>query len=200
MTLLRAAGAAYLLGAIPFSFLLARLRGIDLRAIGSGNPGATNVARALGWRLGLLALALDIGKGAGAVAIGRAHGLEGYPLAVVGAAGVLGHVFSVFLAFRGGKGVATAAGAFLALEPAAMAAGLATFGVSVGATRYVSLGSLLGVTALVASVVWLRGPTHPNAVLAYFAWAMLVLRHRANIARLLAGTENRLGTPPPASP
>lgn len=192
--------AAYLLGSVPFAYLLARARGVDLRTVGSGNIGATNAARALGMRWGALALGLDAAKGSVAVACGGRLGLAGAELVAVAAAAVLGHVFSCFMAFRGGKGVATAAGAFAALEPLALAAGLVAFGLVVGATRYVSLGSLVAGAVVAGVVLGTRGPFHPHAALAGFAVLVLVIRHRDNIARLRAGTEPRFGSPAPVAP
>ncbi len=185
--------AAYLIGAIPFSYLLARWHGVNLRSVGSGNIGATNVARALGPRWGSAALALDASKGALAIALAVGLGLERKWQVWSGASAVLGHVFPVFLGFRGGKGVATAAGAFLALEPRSCLVGLAVFGVAVAVTRYVSLGSILGASAVLGSLVATKGIAHPSSILAVFVWVILVVRHRDNLARLRDGTERRFG-------
>ena len=183
----------YLLGALPFSAWIARLHGVDLRRVGSGNYGATNVARALGKGWGALALLLDATKGAAAVHWGTHLGLTGWDLLAVGFCGILGHVASVFLGFRGGKGVATSLGVFVALEPMATSAAFVTFVVVLVLTRYVSLGSMLGGLALVLTLVLTRGLDEPATRFAVVAWVLLVWRHRANIGRLMRGTESRFG-------
>lgn len=191
---------AYLLGSVSFSFLIVRIKeGKDVRTLGSGNAGATNVLRASSLSAAVLTLVLDLGKGVAAVLGTRL--LEAPPPVVGGAAFavVLGHVFPVFLGFRGGKGVATAAGALGALEPLAMLATLAVFVAVVAWKRYVSLGSV--VAALVFPLLawaghrlgWIPDVT-PSVVIASAAIAALVLyRHRSNLVRLRRGTENRLG-------
>lgn len=183
----------YLLGSLPFSAWIARLHGVDLRQVGSGNYGATNVARALGKGWGALALGLDATKGAAAVALGRELGLDGWALLAVGFSGILGHVASVFLGFRGGKGVATSLGVFLALEPTATAVAFVTFLGVVVLTRYISLGSMVGGFALVGTLAVTRGWEEPTTRFALVAWVLLVWRHRANIGRLMRGTESRFG-------
>ena len=200
MSLGVALAAAYLIGSIPFAFLLARARGVDLRTVGSGNIGATNAARALGMRWGAVALLLDAAKGTAAVALGARLGLAEPALVPVAAAAVLGHVFPCFLGFKGGKGVATAAGAFLALEPAPLGLGLVAFGAVVAVTRYVSLGSLVAGLVVAGAVGATRGPSHPHTWLAAFAVVVLVVRHRENIARLRAGTEAKFGSGASAAP
>jgi glycerol-3-phosphate acyltransferase PlsY len=192
--------AAYLLGSVSFSFLIVKLKeGKDVRTVGSGNAGATNVLRASSLGAAVLTLVLDLAKGVAAVLGTR---LLGAPPPVVGGAAfavVLGHVFPVFLGFRGGKGVATAAGALGALEPLAMLATLAVFVAVVLWKRYVSLGSI--VAALVFPLLaWaghrlgkMPGVT-PSTVIASAAIAALVLfRHRSNLVRLHRGSEPRLG-------
>lgn len=185
--------ASYALGSVPFSLLAARLRGVDLRTQGSGNLGATNAIRVLGPGLGVPVLLADVAKGFVAVSVfpglfgGESWGL---PLAC-GAAAIIGHVASAFLRFRGGKGVATAAGAFLGLAPAGLGIAAAVFVVVLLATRYVSLASILGAAALPVAL-WLSGD-RPEVTAVGVAIALLVLfRHRANLGRLLAGRENRL--------
>jgi glycerol-3-phosphate acyltransferase PlsY len=203
---LLAVAAAYLLGSVSFGYLIVRfLRGEDVRRSGSGNAGATNVYRLAGTPAGVAVLLLDVGKGAAAVALARALG---EPEAVVGAAAlavVLGHAFPVYFGFRGGKGVATSIGAFTALAPlAALAAVLAFFAVVVWQRR-VSLGSMVG-AVLFPVLVWWLGPEDRGFYgLAGGGWvvasalalsaAVLVL-HRSNLRRLLAGTEPRLGETP----
>jgi glycerol-3-phosphate acyltransferase PlsY len=191
--------AGYLLGALPFSVWIARARGVDVRRVGSGNPGATNVLRAAGRGPGLLALACDVAKGVVAVLLARLLGLSPAWWGWAALAAVCGHVFSVFLRFRGGKGVATAAGALGAVSPLALGAAMVVFAVAVGLTRYVSLGSMLGAVAFPVALCWLTsGELDRDARAALLVSsgliAMLVLvRHRANLQRLLAGTENKLG-------
>jgi acyl phosphate:glycerol-3-phosphate acyltransferase len=188
--------AAFLLGGIPFSHLIARLRGVDLRSVGSGNIGATNLARALGYGAGALGLLLDAAKGAAAVLIPRAlPGLEATPAleAVAAGAAILGHSFSPFLRFRGGKGVATGAGAFAVLAPRATLAAVAVFAVVVGLTRIVGLGSVLAALTLPLSA-HLFGAPRAVTIAAGLVSMLVIARHRANLTRLLRGTEHRLGT------
>ena len=188
--------AAYLLGATPTSYLAARLgRGIDLREHGSKNLGATNVYRVLGWRYAIPVGLLDVAKGAVAVALlGRwAHGPAWLPVAL-GAAAVLGHVYSPYVRFKGGKGVATAAGMFLALAPLAIAISVPIWGATLWLTGYVSLGSLV-VAALFPVWVALTARGAAPTLWASIALALLIAyAHRANIRRLMAGTENRFRT------
>ena len=137
---------SYLLGAIPFAFLVVRwLSGVDIRQVGSGNVGATNVLRSTGMPTAALVLALDVAKGAAPVVVGQSLGAPPGVLGACALAAVLGHVFPVFLGFRGGKGVATAAGAIGAMSPAPMVAAVLVFGLAVVWKRYVSLGSMLAV-------------------------------------------------------
>ena len=142
----------YVVGAIPFALLLARqVGGTDVRAVGSGNVGAANVLRTTGAFAGLMVMALDISKGCAVVLFAGSMGSDSAVRAVVGAAAVVGHVFPVWLRFRGGKGVATACGVFAVLAPRATAVAVATFGLVVWITRYVSLGSILGGTCAAAA-------------------------------------------------
>ncbi len=193
-----AMGGAYLLGSLPFSFWIARYKGIDLYQIGSGNVGATNVARALGPRWGAFALVLDATKGAGGIALGLCAELSGWSLMACGLCAILGHVYSVFLGFKGGKGVATSLGVFLALEPHAMGISFLAFAAVVLSTRYVSLASLLAGASLCLTLSLTRGFGFPAAQFAFLAWILLIVRHRANIQRLWAGTESRFGERPVA--
>ena len=189
---------AYLLGAIPFSYLVAKWRGIDVRTVGSGNVGATNVMRSAGVAAGLVAFALDAAKGAGAAVLAQwisgRHAPESADVwpALAAAAAVLGHVFPVWLGFRGGKGVATGAGAFLPLAPLAAGLAIATFAFVTAATRYVSLGSIVGATLLAALAFLTQGNLAISAA-ALFCSTLIVIKHRDNIRRLLRGEENRLG-------
>jgi len=186
--------ACYLVGSIPFSFLVARLWGVaDVRRVGSGNVGATNVMRSAGAVPGALALLLDVAKGSAAVlAVARIGGPDLVGLAATSA--VVGHTFPVWLGFRGGKGVATGAGAFLAIAPGATAAGLLVFAVTLAATRYVSAGSIAGSLALAVAAFVTGQP--PGVAWASAAVALLVAwTHRGNLARIAGGTESRLGRP-----
>ena len=174
--------AAFWAGAIPFGVLIARRRGVDIRAHGSGNIGATNVTRVLGVRDGAAVLLLDALKGAlptaAALATGRPPGI----VAVTGGAAILGHCFSPFLRGRGGKGVATAAGVFLVIAPAITGVAAAVFAVVLRATRVPALGSLAAAAAISAGLV-LRGGG-PYAQLACATTALLVYTHRGNLAKL----------------
>jgi glycerol-3-phosphate acyltransferase PlsY len=192
---------AYLLGSIPFGYLLVRFfRKEDIRATGSGNIGATNVARAGGKALGLLTLLLDALKGYIAVVIAMhlapntVHGLSNLAIAAAVAA-VLGHVFPVWLGFRGGKGVATALGVFLALVPWVALSALGLFILVVATTRLVSLGSVLAAVSIPLFALLLV-PHRSAALLAGLSFISLVsiLKHHANIVRLLHGTESRFGS------
>jgi acyl phosphate:glycerol-3-phosphate acyltransferase len=187
--LLAAAIVAYLLGSIPFGLLLTRLAGIgDLRRIGSGNIGATNVLRTGSKALAGLTLACDVGKGAAAVLIGKAWGMEAVLVASV--AVVIGHMFPVWLRFRGGKGVATALGVLLALAwpVGVIAAGLwfATALIS----HYSSLAALVAAVA-VPGLAWVFADPPRATVISVIA-ILVVIRHRGNVQRLLAGTESRI--------
>jgi acyl phosphate:glycerol-3-phosphate acyltransferase len=184
---------AYLLGSISFSYLIVKAReGMDVRTVGSGNAGATNVLRASGKGPAAAVLLLDMTKGVLAVAVAR--WLQATP-PVVGAAAVavvLGHVFPVFLGFRGGKGVATSAGALGALAPAAMLFTLLVFVLVVSWKRYVSLGSMAAAAAF-PLLAW-AGRRDPSLIAASAAIALvIVVKHRTNLRRLLRGAEPRLG-------
>ena len=186
---------AYLLGSFPTAYLAVRLAGRgDVRRIGSGNVGATNTLRAAGWKLALLVLLVDVGKGALAVwLMGRATQDPGW-VALAGLAAIAGHCFPVWLRFEGGKGVATGLGAFAPLAPRAALAALLAFALVAAGTRYVSLGSVAGGAALAGLAFALRGPD-PVAIAAALTAALVVFRHRANLRRILGGTERRLGQP-----
>jgi glycerol-3-phosphate acyltransferase PlsY len=183
---------------VPFGLLLARLlKGVDLRTIGSGNIGATNTMRALGRPWGVFAFLLDLAKGwlPAFWFAALASSAEGRQLASVlcGAAAVVGHCFPVYLRFRGGKGVATACGAMVAIDPLVFLIGGSVWLLAALALRYVSLASILmGVTFPLAA--WWRHPDGLPLVLGASALTVLIIvRHRANIARMLAGTEPRMG-------
>lgn len=197
--------ASYLLGSIPFSFLVARFFGVaDVRRAGSGNVGATNVLRTAGKTAGVLAFVLDAGKGAAAAWLALALERQGWlglsqagaswaPWAALSA--VVGHLYPVWLGFKGGKGVATGAGAFLPLAPVATLASAAVFALLLAWLRYVSLASLCASLAL-ALLVPLLGAPREVGLAAGVVSALVVFRHRENIARLLAGTERRAGSVP----
>jgi glycerol-3-phosphate acyltransferase PlsY len=189
--------AGYLLGSIPFGIFMAKLfRGADLRSSGSGNIGATNVARVVGPAAGILTMLLDAAKGWFAVWL-AARLMHGETLGVVlaGFFAMLGHCFPIWLRFRGGKGVATAAGVFLSLCPSALLAAFILFLLVVGFWRYVSLGSIAAAAAvpLLIYLFWAPHFAPPRSVtLATLAIATLVIfQHRANIARLSRGEEPR---------
>ena len=228
---------AYLCGSIPFGPLVARLRGVDLRRVGSGNVGATNVARALGKPLGILVFLCDAAKGllpvlltaavlgrfiSGAAAthdvLGVAaalHGVGGrvgdavgagpgpgaawsaaladhWLLAAAGAAAFLGHITSPFLGFRGGKGVATAFGVFIAIAPLPAALALGVFALTYALTRISSLGSLLAATTFVPALYLMAHPRPGDATLAVFMWVVIVVRHHDNLRRLVRREERTL--------
>lgn len=182
----------YLAGSVPFAFLLARRAGIDVRVAGSGNVGAANVLRTTGvWRA-IAVMALDVGKGAAVVGIAYSASSNAAVPAATGAAAVVGHIYPVWLRFHGGKGVAVAAGVFSVLTPIATAVAAALFVFVVFATRYVSLGSIAATTAL-PPAAWLSGAPPVVVSVAGSIAALILFRHRSNIARLLAGTERRVG-------
>src|SRR2546425_8451154 len=185
--------AAYLIGSIPFALLLARRWGAaDLRQVGSGNLGAANVMRASGVTAGVLVAILDITKGACSVMLAeRLSGNAAAP-AAAGLAAIVGHIYPVWLRFRGGKGVATACGVFSVLTPLAVPPALAVFLVTVWLTKYVSLGSILATIAL-PSIAYATGAPAAILIAAWSAAALILFRHRSNVARLVGGTERRLG-------
>jgi len=187
--------ASYLLGSIPTSWLVVRLvKGQDLRTLGSGNLGATNLFRQLGWRYAVPVGLFDMAKGAIPVlAFGPLAGAGPLTPLVLGVAAVFGHVYSVFVRFKGGKGVATGAGVVLGLAPWAFLVALAVWLVTVRVTGFVSLGSILGAAAL-PPAVWLLHPERRPLTWLFALLALLIIAlHHANIRRLLAGTEHRFG-------
>ncbi|MHC5053217.1 MAG: glycerol-3-phosphate 1-O-acyltransferase PlsY [Planctomycetota bacterium] len=203
MSAVAALAAGYAVGGVPFGYILARARGIDIRKVGSGNVGATNVGRALGRKWGLLALALDIAKGFVPVFF-LARALPGwfgassvssadYALSAMGLGAILGHVFTPWLGFRGGKGVATSIGVFAALLHFWIALPLVVYLLVRKLTGYVSAGSLSLAALLPAAAVahrWDRlAEAWPTLAFACFAALLIVLRHRANIVRLVKGEE-----------
>lgn len=189
---------AYLLGSLPFSYLVVRRRtGLDVRQVGSGNPGATNVLRVAGPGAGVTALACDVGKGVVAVLLPRLLRQPTEVAAGSAVAAVAGHVFPLYQGFRGGKGAATAFGALAALAPRSAVGSVAVFAGTVAASRYVSLGSMAGAAAFPLLLVVdsrRRGRAEPALFAATGAVAALVIaRHYGNVRRLTTGTERRLG-------
>ena len=182
----------YLIGSIPFAQVLSRRHGIDLRRVGSGNVGASNVLRTSGVRPAVVAMCLDAVKGAVAVLLAERLA-QGTPTHVAaGVASVVGHVFPVWLRFRGGKGVATAAGVFGVMTPGALAIACGVFLVAVWVTRFISVGSIAAAVTL-ATVTLATDAPAVVSVGAATAAAIIIHRHRANVARLIAGTERRVG-------
>jgi glycerol-3-phosphate acyltransferase PlsY len=179
---------SYLLGSVPTGFILGSMVGVDVRKEGSGNVGATNVARVLGKGRGVLTLIIDVAKGW--LPVFAAQQMEmGLPTAsLAGVAAFLGHLYSLFLRFEGGKGVATAFGVFLALAPLPSLVSLTVFALVFAAGRLVSLGSMAAAVAAPLSF-WLMGYPPPMIATAAFFAVMIIWRHRGNIRRLLAGTE-----------
>jgi glycerol-3-phosphate acyltransferase PlsY len=182
---------AYLIGSVPFALLLARRWGADLRLVGSGNLGAANVLRASGVKAGVLVALLDVAKGA--VSVVLAERLAGTSAAAAaGLAAIVGHIYPIWLRFRGGKGVATACGVFAILTPVAVPAAMSIFFITVWATKYISLGSVLASLAL-PPLAYATGSPLPAVAAACAAASIIVFRHRSNLMRLRAGTERRIG-------
>jgi acyl phosphate:glycerol-3-phosphate acyltransferase len=193
MTVLVAVAAvlgSYLLGSVPTGLLVARARGVDLRTVGSGNIGATNVARVLGKKLGMLVLILDALKGLVPTVLAGRGALSEALVATVGLAAIVGHIFPVWLRFRGGKGVATGLGVFLAVAPVAAVTAVVAYAVVFALWRISSIGSLVAATVLIAGMFVTHRPA-PVIALAVAAWLLIVFRHRGNIARLIRGKEER---------
>ncbi len=185
--------AGYLLGSIPFAYLLARRhRGIDLRLAGSGNVGAANLLRTTTKKIGLSAMVFDVAKGVASVLVARQIDPGATGPAVAGIAAVLGHIYPVWLGFRGGKGVATTCGVFLVLAPQATAIAIVIFLGLVWWSRYISLGSVAG-SVLLAPLAYLTGTTEMTVIAAAIVAGIVVHRHRSNLRRVFAGIERRLG-------
>jgi glycerol-3-phosphate acyltransferase PlsY len=185
----------YLLGSIPFSYVVARSFGAgDIRQVGSGNVGATNVMRSAGKAAGVLAFLLDAAKGAAATLLVSHFGPEGalWP-SLAATAAVLGHVFPVWLRFRGGKGVATGVGAFLPLAPLAAALSMVVFAVTLAVWRFVSVSSVVAAVSL-PILAALFGASLAVTLAAAFCVGLIVWKHRPNLERLAAGAERRVGT------
>ena len=206
--------AAYLLGSIPFGFLVAKAKGIDIRSVGSGNIGATNALRVLGKPAGIFVLLMDVLKGYVACALlapqiydrliphysGFFRAFHDLPVefqmrffVIAGVFAVLGHNYTCWLKFKGGKGIATTAGVFLALAPWALLVALAVFMLALMATRIVSVASMSAAVALPVAV-WVMSPNNLFlGIVTTALGALAIYKHKSNIQRLMAGTENRLG-------
>jgi glycerol-3-phosphate acyltransferase PlsY len=181
----------YLSGSVPFAYLVSRRRGIDLRRVGSGNVGASNVLRTTGVSNAVVAMGLDAVKGALAVFLAsRLTSTPAIPVAA-GVASIIGHVYPVWLRFRGGKGVATAAGVFAVLSPGALLAACLVFVLGVWISRFISVGSLAATITLAVVTMMNDDPLVPMGALA--SAAVIIHRHRANLVRLFKGTERRVG-------
>ncbi len=192
----------YFLGSVPFGLLAARLKGMDIRKHGSGNIGATNVWRVCGWRYGLPVFVLDVLKGVAAVWLARWLAVrfsgDASWAGIVAALGcIIGHSFPVWLGFKGGKGVATSLGVFLGLMWLPSLIALAIWAVVFKVSGYVSLASIVAAVALPAAAITMqlmqRGDGWPVSGFAVLVGLLVIVRHRSNIARLRAGTENRFG-------
>ncbi|HEY3307482.1 MAG TPA: glycerol-3-phosphate 1-O-acyltransferase PlsY [Desulfuromonadaceae bacterium] len=181
---------AYLLGSIPTGLLLGKLYGIDVRKEGSGNIGATNLYRTVGRKIGVVTLICDCLKGLVPVLIAREYGISPDQIAWIGLAAFSGHVFSIFLCFKGGKGVATALGIFLALSPLSVAIAVGVFLVLVLKWRYISLGSIVAAGIMPLAVALLGGGRDMLIVTVLIA-VIVIVKHHENIKRLVAGTENK---------
>lgn len=187
-------GTAYLLGSIPFGYLLVKwVKGVDVRTQGSGNIGMTNVWRVAGAKWGILTLVLDIAKGALAVSLAR-HFDPNVDLILVlsGLLALLGNVFSIFLSFKGGKGIGVSVGVFFSLLWLPSLAGLVAFLIALAIGRMISVGSLLGAMTMAILTLWIHGFDWYSG-LALFAAVMIWWTHRQNIQRILNGTESKIG-------
>ena len=189
--------SAYLIGGIPFGYLIGRMRGVDVRTVGSKNIGATNVFRTVGKKWGFLAFALDVAKGLVPTLVAKSCApLAWLPLAV-GVTCVVGHMLTPYMKFKGGKGVATAFGMLIGLVPALVGVAFLVFVVAFAASNYISLGSCLA-AAFLAVAVWFpwlgtRGVADlPQCILVSAIAIFVIWKHRSNIKRLAAGTENKI--------
>jgi len=181
---------AYLIGSIPTGLLLGKYAGVDIRKSGSGNIGATNAYRTLGRKIGVITLICDCLKGLIPVLIARFIGFNDTWMALIGLAALIGHIFSIFLAFKGGKGVATALGAFLGISPLAVLCALAIFAIVVWKWRYISLGSIIAAIAMPLLVAFIDKSSETTCITLLMA-ALVVWRHKDNITRLRRGSETK---------
>jgi len=185
--------SAYLLGSVPSGYVLGKLAGVDVRKAGSGNVGATNVARVVGKRQGIMTLLFDVAKGFLPVLFAQSMHLDSSIVALTGVAAFVGHLYPIFLRFKGGKGVATALGVFVAVAPLGTMILFVVFAAVFAASRIVSLSSMVA-AACAPVVLWSLSYTTSAVVMSSFIAVMIVWRHRGNIKRLLAGTEPRFGS------
>jgi glycerol-3-phosphate acyltransferase PlsY len=190
VALLPAILIGYTIGSIPIGYLAAQgARGVDLRRVGSGNVGAANVYRTSGLGMAIAVMIADAGKGAGAVLLAGG----GSNAVAAGVAAVIGHIYPVWLGFKGGKGVATASGAFTLLSPLPAAIAVAAFAVTVARSRFVSLGSIVA-TMLLPAIEWMTPGLRSVDIGATIVAALILFRHRGNMMRLWSRTERALGT------
>jgi acyl phosphate:glycerol-3-phosphate acyltransferase len=199
LNLIAAFVIAYLLGSIPTSYIMGKLvKKIDIRQHGSGNVGATNALRILGTKYGVITLIIDIGKGILAVVIGRLLFVEPSNLLLIGFGlfAILGHIFTIFLSFKGGKGVATSAGVFIALIPIPVAITLIVFVITVWISKYVSLGSITAALTLFLVELYINIKTNfaelEILVFVFLIALFIIIRHKSNIKRILSGNENKI--------
>jgi len=190
---------AYFLGCIPTSYIMGKLiMNIDIRQHGSGNVGATNAMRILGTKIGVITLILDIGKGMLAITIGKmlVNDPSNLLLICFGLFAIIGHIFTVFLKFKGGKGVATSAGVFIALIPIPITITLVVFVITVWISKYVSLGSIIGALTLFLVELYINiqnAFAELEFLIFVFVIALfIIIRHKSNISRIIAGNENRI--------
>lgn len=192
---------SYLIGSIPFAYIVAKaIGGIDIRQQGSGNVGATNVGRVMGWPYGVGVFILDMLKGLLPVYLASIYFVRGPgdPLPIIcGLGAILGHIFPVYLRFQGGKAAATSFGVFFWLAPKSLVVALVVWGITVAITRYVSLGSILAAVGFCAALLVLGedplGQGRYLTIVSFVTALLIILRHKENISRLLAGTERKLG-------
>lgn len=193
---------AYLIGGFPTSAIAGKLKGIDITKHGSGNAGATNALRVLGTKIGVTVMLVDALKGVAVIALGSwiitqfAHESNQIYDITLGITGIIGHVFSIFLKFKGGKGVATAAGVYAYLSPVTMLIALAAFVLTVALSKYVSLGSIVAATVLVISQLVMNIMTDfaglPTLIMTVLLALFIIIKHKQNIKRLMAGNENKI--------
>jgi glycerol-3-phosphate acyltransferase PlsY len=185
--------AAFVIGSIPFGIITAKAKGIDLKKVGSGNIGATNVLRSLGKWPAIITLLGDILKGTLAVAIGKYSGVEPLFVGLIGLSAILGHNYSIFLGFRGGKGVATSIGVLLLYIPYGAAITLLVWILVVLVTKYSSLGAIVSFAVLPLSVFFIDSQDKTKLFIAMLISVFIIVRHQANIKRLIKGSEPRIG-------
>lgn len=189
--------AAYLVGGIPFGFIIGKMRGVDVRTVGSKNIGATNVFRTVGKKWGLIAFVCDVLKGLLPVILAKNFASESYLPLAVGVTSVVGHMLTPYMKFKGGKGVATAFGMLIGLVPQLVGVAFLLFAIVFALSNYISLGSC-SAAAFLAVAVWFpilgnEGVANlPQCILVTFIALFVIWKHRANIARLLSGTENKI--------